>query len=96
MSEARRVRAKVCVRGRVQGVWFRESTRRRALELGVVGWVRNRDDGSVEAALEGAEPAVRGVVEFMRRGPPAARVDECDVEWSEARGELREFSVSRG
>ncbi len=96
MNAARRVRARVCVRGRVQGVWFRESTRRRALELGVVGCVRNRDDGSVEAALEGDEPAVLGVVEFMSRGPPAARVEACEVEWSEARGEFRDFSVARG
>jgi acylphosphatase len=95
VSEARRVRARVRVRGRVQGVWFRESTRRRAVELGVVGWVRNQPDGSVEAALEGDEPAVRGVVEFMRKGPPAAQVDDCEIEWSEASGEFPDFRVPR-
>jgi acylphosphatase len=95
VSEARAVRARVVARGRVQGVWFRESTRRKALELGVVGCVRNCDDGSVEAVFEGDETGVRGAVEFMRKGPPAAQVEDCEVEWSEANGEFRDFRVAR-
>jgi acylphosphatase len=95
VSEARRVRARVVVRGRVQGVWFRESTRRKALELGVGGWVRNSDDGSVEAVFEGDESGVRAAVEYARRGPPAAQVENCEVEWSETTGEARDFRVVR-
>jgi acylphosphatase len=95
VSEARRVRARVVVRGRVQGVWFRESTRRKALELGVGGWVRNCDDGSVEAVFEGDESGVRAAVEFMRKGPPAAQVDACEVEWFEPTAERRDFRVVR-
>ncbi len=95
MSEPRRVRAQVSVRGRVQGVWFRESTRRKAVELGVVGWVRNREDGGVEAVFEGDESAVRDAVEFMRKGPPVARVDACEVQFSAASGELPDFRVTR-
>jgi acylphosphatase len=75
-----RRRARVVVSGRVQGVWFRESTRRRAEELGVGGWVRNLPDGRVEACFEGAPAAVEAAVAFVRRGPPLARVDEASVE----------------
>ena len=68
------------VSGRVQGVWFREATRRRAEELGVAGWVRNLPDGRVEAVFEGASAAVEAAVAFVRHGPPLARVDEASVE----------------
>ena len=72
-------RARVVVRGRVQGVWFRESTRRRAEALGLSGWVRNRPDGSVEALFEGDDDAVRAALDYVAEGPPAARVDALDV-----------------
>ena len=68
------------VSGRVQGVWFREATRRRAEELGVAGWVRNLPDGRVGAVFEGAPAAVEAAVAFVRHGPPLARVDEASVE----------------
>ena len=93
MSAPRRVRAGVRVRGRVQGVWFRESTRRRAEALGVVGFVRNCPDGSVEAVLEGDEPAVQAAVAYMQSGPPAAQVEACDVVWDEPRAEFHAFRV---
>jgi acylphosphatase len=73
-----RNRAHVFVSGRVQGVWFRESTRRRADELGVRGWVRNLPDGRVEALFEGDPSAVRLAVEYVREGPAHARVDQVD------------------
>ena len=73
------VRYRVVVRGRVQGVWFRESCRRRATELGVAGWVRNRSDGTVEAEFEGAEADVAQAVAWCRVGPPAAEVAGIDV-----------------
>lgn len=73
-------RAHVFVRGRVQGVWFRESTRRRAEQLGVGGWVRNLPDGRVEAIFEGDENAVRSAVDYVRRGPSHAQVEGVEVE----------------
>jgi len=73
------LRARVVVSGRVQGVWFRESTRRRAEELGVGGWVRNRPDGRVEAFFEGEEAQVRSAIEFVKVGPPLARVKDVAV-----------------
>ena len=57
----------------VQGVWFREATRLEAERLGVRGWVRNCPDGSVEAVLEGDEPAVRELEAWCAKGPPSAR-----------------------
>jgi DNA ligase D-like protein (predicted 3'-phosphoesterase) len=62
------------VHGRVQGVGFREATRRRALDLGVRGWVRNTDDGAVHLHAEGADDALAGLREFIAHGPSAARV----------------------
>jgi acylphosphatase len=76
---ADRVRRRVCVSGRVQGVWFRESCRDRAQAAGVGGWVRNRDDGRVEVVLEGAPAAVDEVVAWCREGPRRARVDRVEV-----------------
>lgn len=73
-----RVRRRVHVAGRVQGVWFRESCRDRALDAGVSGWVRNLDDGRVEVVLEGPAAAVDEVVAWCRQGPPRARVDRVD------------------
>ena len=74
------VRRRVVVRGRVQGVWFRESARRRADELGVSGWVRNLRDGTVVAEVEGDAEAVDALVAWLGEGPPRARVDGIDVE----------------
>jgi acylphosphatase len=73
------VSRKVVIRGRVQGVGFRDALRRVAAEQGVSGWVQNSADGTVEAVLEGDPDAVERVVAFAREGPPGARVDEVDV-----------------
>lgn len=75
-----RRRVRVVARGRVQGVWFRESTRSRAEALGLAGWVRNRRDGSVEALFEGESSAVEQALDFVREGPPLAWVDHVEVE----------------
>jgi acylphosphatase len=76
---ADRVRRRVFVAGRVQGVWFRESCRDQAQATGVAGWVRNLADGRVEVVLEGPPGAVDEVLEWCRRGPRRARVDRVDV-----------------
>jgi acylphosphatase len=74
------VRRRVVVHGRVQGVWFRESARRRAMEIGVSGWVRNRGDGTVEAELEGAREDVETLVAWFGHGPPGAHVDRIETD----------------
>ena len=68
------------VRGRVQGVFFRQSAARHARALGVGGWVRNREDGCVEGVASGAGDALEQFRNWLQRGPPAARVE--GVEWS--------------
>lgn len=69
------------VSGRVQGVFFRDSTRRRAQELRLAGWVRNLPDGRVEAYAVGTRAACEVLLEFLRTGPPRASVTRVDVKW---------------
>ena len=80
-------RVHVRIRGRVQGVFFRAEAQARAESLGVGGWIRNAEDGSVEAAFEGDEERVESMVDWCRRGPAGARVDEVEVEPEEPTGE---------
>ena len=82
----------VVVHGRVQGVFFRESTRRRADAAGVAGWVANRSDGTVEAWFEGAPDDVEVLVDYVRRGPSGADVERVDVDDAEPAG-LSGFAV---
>jgi acylphosphatase len=72
-------RRRVVVSGRVQGVFFRDTTRRRAEAAGVSGWVRNTPEGEVEAVFEGEPSAVEELVEFARRGPSRAEVTAVEV-----------------
>jgi acylphosphatase len=74
-----RARMRVRVRGRVQGVFFRAETRARAESLGLAGWVRNASDGSVEAVFEGESERVDSMVEWCRRGPGGAIVDDVEA-----------------
>jgi acylphosphatase len=86
------MRRRVVVHGRVQGVFFRETTRGLAEEQGVAGWVRNTWEGSVEAVFEGPPEAVERLVDFVHRGPPSARVDRVDVVAEDEEG-LSGFAV---
>lgn len=80
MSGAEEVCAKrVVVHGRVQGVFFRDTTHRQASARGVAGWVRNRSDGTVEALFEGNRRAVEALVAFCHDGPRGAQVDRVEV-----------------
>ncbi len=86
-------RAHVYVRGRVQGVFFRASLRDKARVVGVKGWVKNCWDGSVEAVFEGKKDAVDKIVNWCRKGPAGAYVEQIDVCWEDFTGEFGEFSV---
>lgn len=72
------MRKRVVVHGRVQGVFFRDSTRQRAQAAGVAGWVANRPDGAVEAVFEGDIGEVERLVDWMQTGPPEADVDRIE------------------
>ena len=80
------------MRGRVQGVFFRDSTRQRAEAHGVGGWIRNRTDGAVEAVLEGPPEAVDRLLRFLEIGPPQAEVSGVEVSEEEPEG-LSRFEV---
>ncbi len=86
-------RVSLKIRGRVQGVWFRASTREEAIRLGITGWVKNDFDGSVSAVAEGDEEILQAFVEWCGEGPPRARVDNIDVKWSEYTGEFENFEI---
>jgi acylphosphatase len=86
------VRRRVVIRGRVQGVFFRDATRRRAAQAGVAGWVTNRPDGAVEAVFEGDPEAVERLVRFAREGPSGAHVEDVEVRDEPPEG-LEGFSV---
>ena len=81
------------VHGRVQGVWFRGSTRSRAIQLGISGWVRNLPDGAVEAWAEGEEDRLEQLADWLRQGPPHARVDRVALDWGEPEGGHDGFEV---
>jgi acylphosphatase len=87
--------ARVVVSGRVQGVYFRASTRDVAARHGVRGFVRNLPDGRVEAVLQGERGAVETVIAFMREGPPGALVEEAAVDWRPSTATWDGFSVRR-
>ena len=88
-----KIRATVIVRGRVQGVAFRHHTVRAAQLHQVSGWVRNLPDGSVEGCFEGEEEDVRAQIEWCRKGPDLARVDEMVVVEGKFTGEFAGFSI---
>ncbi len=90
MSETR---AHVFVSGKVQGVYYRANTRDTAREKNVSGWVRNLDDGRVEAVFEGDEDAVEEMVEWCHEGSPRAEVENVEVEWEEATDEFDGFEI---
>jgi acylphosphatase len=75
------------VRGAVQGVFFRVETRDRARSLGLAGWVRNVPDGSVEAVFEGDSERVESLIDWCRRGPRGADVDDVEVSDEDPQGE---------
>jgi acylphosphatase len=86
------IRRRVVVHGHVQGVFFRDTTMRRAVERGVAGWVRNNPDGTVEAVFEGDPDAVEAMVRFAHEGPRGAIVERVEVIEEEPEG-LTRFGV---
>ncbi len=89
-----KTRAHVLVNGRVQGVFFRQNIKNQARSRGVNGWVKNLEDGRVEAVFEGEEGAVQALVEFCRHGPRGAYVTDVKVEWEPFREEFKGFDLA--
>ncbi|HET9085673.1 MAG TPA: acylphosphatase [Candidatus Limnocylindrales bacterium] len=84
------------VRGRVQGVGFRYFVARRAMDLGLTGWVANEPDGSVRCVAEGARSSLEALLESLERGPAGALVDRVSSHWEMAAGGWRSFEVRSG
>lgn len=92
---SRKVSAHVTVSGVVQGVGFRDWTARRASSLGLTGWVKNVDDGRVEAVFEGSEIHVAEMIQAAHRGPSLARVDTVEVTYQDYSGGFEDFRTMR-
>ena len=86
-------RIHVFVSGRVQGVFFRYETRKTAKDLGIKGWVRNLPDGRVEVIAEVDKDKIDNLIEFLKKGTPAARIDKVDVETEEYQNEFEDFTI---
>ncbi len=87
-------RLEIIVTGRVQGVGFRYHAREEATRLGLVGWARNRADGSVQIVAEGERAALAALADWAARGSARSRVDGCETSWTAAAGSLTTFGVT--
>ena len=89
------IRAHVFIKGRVQGVFYRDWTAQKARALGLVGWVKNLEDGRVEAVFEGTKQKVNEVIENCREGSVLAKVEHVDALWEGATGEFSSFEIAK-
>ncbi len=81
------------IHGRVQGIFFRDSTRRKARKLDLTGWVSNQSDGTVKVVAEGEEEKLKKLIKWCYNGPVLARVDKIDINWREAAGQFKKFEI---
>lgn len=93
LKKKARVHLKVC--GRVQGVYFRASTVEQARRLGVLGWVMNCADSSVEVVAEGEIEQLEKLINWCRAGPPGAQVKEVRAQWEASKEEFQSFYIKR-
>jgi len=87
------IRTHLIIEGRVQGVWFRDSARREAITLGVLGWVKNRPDGTVEVLVEGPEEQVEKFVTWCHQGSPLSQVRQIHETREERKGQFKSFDI---
>ncbi len=87
-------RAHVYVSGTVQGVYFRANTQEEARHRGITGWVKNRNDGRVEAVFEGQQSTIKEMIDWCHEGSPRATVENVTVEWEEPTGEFDDFTIN--
>ena len=86
-------KVQVIISGRVQGVWFRANTKNKAEQLGITGWVRNTDDGKVEALFEGEDDNIKEMIEWCKHGPTIAKVTDVRVKRNPDQDECNSFSI---
>ena len=82
------------ISGRVQGVFFRANTSRKAKELDITGWVRNLPDGRVEVLAEGDDKKIDEFIKFLHKGPPSAKVEDVEIKEQDYKGEFSDFIIT--
>jgi len=88
-----KVRAHIYIKGRVQAVFYRIWMKGKAIEFGLTGWVRNLEDGRVEAVVEGEKEKIQELLKLIKIGPPLAKVYNLDIAWEKIRGEFVRFEI---
>ena len=86
-------KVQVIISGKVQGVWFRANTKNKAEQLGITGWVRNTNDGKVEALFEGEDDNIKEMIEWCKHGPTMAKVTDVRVKRNPDQDECNSFSI---
>jgi acylphosphatase len=89
-----KARAHIWISGRVQGVFYRDNTRKWAESMGLAGWVRNLPDGRVEVLVEGEKDTIERLEGLLKKGPPLSRVEAVRTEWEEYKGEFVDFWIT--
>ncbi|MCP6717933.1 MAG: acylphosphatase [Patescibacteria group bacterium] len=88
-----KVRAHIIVSGRVQGVGYRNNTFQQAQKIGLSGWVKNLEDGRVEAVFEGEKQEVEKIINWAKKGPLLANISDFKIDWQEHKGEFSNFEI---
>ena len=94
MSDGKKIRVHLIIRGKVQGVYFRHNTQIVASRHNITGWVRNLEGGQVEVVLEGDETNVDQVIQWCKTGPPGAKVEHVDMQYENYSGEFKAFNIN--
>jgi acylphosphatase len=93
LHRSMKIRINAVFKGRVQGVFFRDWTRRKAYEIGLTGWVRNLDNGDVDAVFEGDSDKINEILDWLKTRHPHARVDKIEAETGKYTGEFLGFEI---
>ena len=86
-------RSHIFVSGKVQGVFFRENTRKKAAEFGLSGFVRNLPNGKVEAVFEGEKEKIEKIIQWIKKGSETAQVENIEIDWQNSQGEFKNFKI---
>ena len=89
-----KARAHIWISGKVQGVFYRDNTRRWALSMGLSGWVRNLPDGRVEVLVEGEKNSIESLERKLKKGPPLSRVEDIQTDWEDYKGDFLDFRIT--
>lgn len=92
-DEKEKVRVHIFVSGRVQGIFFRENTKKKAEKLAISGWVKNLRDGRLEAVFEGDRENIEKMVNWAKKGPIWAKIDDFSLVWEDYVGEFKDFEI---